>query len=108
MNMLKSGRTTPEATTFDVGISIAETQERLLESNSTDMKQGERMVIGENIKNRLKEKGMSQIELAIASGSTAAAVSRYVNGSREPSSRTLAKLAKALGCTADDLLKGVQ
>ena len=55
------------------------------------------MVIGENIKKRLKEKGMSQIELAIASGSTAAAVSRYVNGSREPSSRTLAKLAKALG-----------
>lgn len=46
---------------------------------------------------------MSQKELAGMTGLTPAAVSRYVNGDREPRPITVASIAKALGVTPADI-----
>lgn len=52
----------------------------------------------------LKERGMSQKELAKAAGLTPAAVSRYVNGEREPRALTAAALAEVLGVKPSDIM----
>lgn len=52
----------------------------------------------------LKEQGMSQKELAKAAGLTPAAVSRYVNGEREPRALTVAALAEVLGVKPSDIM----
>ena len=54
-------------------------------------------LIGANLAALLKERGMSQKELAEAAGLTPASVSRYVNGEREPWPATIAALSLALG-----------
>jgi transcriptional regulator with XRE-family HTH domain len=46
---------------------------------------------------------MSQRQLADATGITPAAVSRYVNGTREPRARTLLLIANALETTPNTL-----
>ncbi len=53
--------------------------------------------IGARLAALLRERGMSQKELAEATNLTPAAVSRYVNGERVPRAITIAALAKALG-----------
>ena len=45
----------------------------------------------------LKERGMSQKELAEAACLTPASVSRYVNGEREPRALTVTVLAEEIG-----------
>ena len=52
----------------------------------------------------LKERGMSQKELAKAAGLTPAAVSRYVNGEREPRALTVAALAEVLEVKPSDIM----
>lgn len=52
----------------------------------------------------LKERGMSQKELAKAAGLTPTAVSRYVNGEREPRALTVAALAEVLGVKPSDIM----
>ena len=56
----------------------------------------------------IKEKriaaGMSQEQLAEASGVTRASISRYENGERRPNVWTAIKIARALRCTVEDLL----
>lgn len=52
----------------------------------------------------LKERGKSQKELAKAAGLTPAAVSRYVNGEREPRALTVAALAEVLGVKPSDIM----
>lgn len=56
----------------------------------------------------IKEKriaaGMSQEQLAEASGVTRASISRYENGERRPNAWTAIKIARALRCTVEDLL----
>lgn len=47
---------------------------------------------------------MSQKELAKAAGLTPAAVSRYVNGEREPRALTVAALAEVLGVKPSDIM----
>lgn len=47
---------------------------------------------------------MSQKELAKAAGLTPAAVSRYVNGEREPRALTVAALAEILGVKPSDII----
>lgn len=42
------------------------------------------MDIGKKILRIMKEKGMSQKQLATASGITEAAISKYISGEREP------------------------
>jgi transcriptional regulator with XRE-family HTH domain len=59
--------------------------------------------IGTRISRRLKERNMSQKQLADATGITSAAVSRYVNGTREPRARTLLLIANALETTPNSL-----
>lgn len=60
--------------------------------------------IGKKINEALKEKNMTQKELAEKAGVTEAAVSHYVKGDREPRSNTLGVIAAALGVTASFLL----
>lgn len=59
--------------------------------------------IGARLTALLRERGMSQKELAEATNLTPAAVSRYVNGERVPRAITIAALAKALGVEPADI-----
>ena len=52
----------------------------------------------------LRERGMSQKELAEAACLTPASVSRYVNGEREPRVLTVAALADVLGVKPSDII----
>lgn len=52
----------------------------------------------------LRERGMSQKELAEAASLTPASVSRYVNGEREPRALTAAALAEILGVKPSDII----
>lgn len=66
------------------------------------------MTIGDNIKRLLEERGMSQNELSRRTGISKANVSLMVNGRRNDIKlHTLRSLCEALGCKAEDLMKGV-
>ena len=52
----------------------------------------------------LKRRRMTQKDLADEAGITASAVSRYVNGSREPHLSALIAICEALGTTPNELL----
>lgn len=56
------------------------------------------------LKRLMKQRDMTQRDLAQMSGVTEAAMSRYLAGNRQPKSETLANMATALGTTSDDLL----
>ncbi len=62
--------------------------------------------MGERLSSLIKERQMSQKELAIKAGVTEAAVSHYIKGDRCPRSSVLARLADALGTTSDFLMGG--
>ena len=62
------------------------------------------MTTGERIKELLKEKKLSQKELAERSLCTQAAMSHYIKGDRIPNSKTLANIATVLGTTSNYLL----
>ena len=53
------------------------------------------------------ERGMTQRELAARVGCYPKDISRWENGVRTPGAESLAKLAAALGCTSDDIIRGV-
>ncbi len=63
--------------------------------------------MGERIKEQLIEKGISQKELAIKAGTTEAAISCYVRGTRVPRASVLAKIAIALNTTTEYLMEGI-
>ena len=63
-------------------------------------------MIGDNIRRFMKENGYTQKKLAMRSGCTEAAISRYINNEREPSIRILKNLAISLGVSVDELIKG--
>lgn len=56
------------------------------------------------IKKLLKLRGMNQNELASKTEISKSAISKYVNGAREPSGSNLIKIANALDTTTDYLL----
>lgn len=60
--------------------------------------------LGDKIIELLKEQQMTQKELAERIGLTETAISRYINGSREPKPDIIANMATALHTTADYLL----
>lgn len=62
------------------------------------------MTIGEKIKQRLKEKGMSQNELARRAGLSSSGISTIISGSFEPRMDNLRQIAQALDCQPSDLL----
>ncbi|MCD8008102.1 MAG: helix-turn-helix domain-containing protein [Clostridiales bacterium] len=62
--------------------------------------------LGERLSALMKERQMTQKELAIKAGVTEAAVSHYIKGDRCPRSSVLARLANVLGTTSDYLMGG--
>lgn len=60
--------------------------------------------IGKKILRIMKEKEMSQKQLATASGITEAAISKYISGEREPRITFLKRIADALDVPADEFL----
>ena len=61
------------------------------------------MDIGKKILRIMKEKEMSQKQLAKASGITEAAISKYISGEREPRIAFLKRIADALDVPADPI-----
>lgn len=66
------------------------------------------MIISDRIKAARKSKGLSQKELGELLGISAASVSQYENGDRNPKLETLQRFAKALGVSVDKLLYGYE
>ncbi len=63
------------------------------------------MTLGERIKHRRLELGMTQVQLAEAASISQSLIAALEGGSREEvRSRTLRRLARALRCSADDLI----
>lgn len=60
--------------------------------------------MADRITELLREKNMTQKELAFAANITESTVSHYIKGDRVPRGVNLMKVAKALGTTADYLL----
>lgn len=58
----------------------------------------------ERVRKLMKERRIQQKDLAQMSGVTEAAMSRYLAGTRQPKSETLANMATALQTTSNDLL----
>lgn len=63
--------------------------------------------LGNNIAYWLDVRNMTQRELAEKTGTTIASISRYVTGNRVPSGPKLCQIAKVLGCTAEEIMRGV-
>ena len=59
---------------------------------------------GRRLANLLERDRLTQRDLAAMTNLTEAAVSRYVSGAREPRAVTVAKIAKALDVTPQELL----
>ena len=57
-----------------------------------------------NLEKLRKAKGISQIQLAQKTGLTQGAISHIESEIRKPSIQTAQAIAKALGCTIDELL----
>lgn len=91
---MKSGRKHTEFDACDQSIE-----------GKTDM-DDQLQTLGSNIKFWLEVRGISQRELAERIDITEVSISRYVAGQRAPSSLTLCKISKVLGCTMEDLLSG--
>ena len=56
-----------------------------------------------NLQDKMREKWMSQRELAEMTGLTEACISDYINRKRLPGILPLVNMANALGCTPDEL-----
>lgn len=64
--------------------------------------------LGERIAVLIKERHISQKDLAAMVGVTESALSRYINNEREPKIEVLANLATALNTTIDYLTTGAK
>lgn len=65
------------------------------------------MAAGERIRKLRRAKGWRQIDLAEQSGVHEVHISDLERGTREPGLRTLSKIARALGTSLSELLKGL-
>lgn len=63
------------------------------------------MVLGENIKKLRQENNMTQQQLADRICVTRPLITDIENDKKSPSVQNLISIAKALGCTFDDLVK---
>ena len=59
------------------------------------------------LKEQLNKRNMTQKELAIRTGITEAAISRYINGTRKMRVETCVVIAKVLGIKLDIFIKGI-
>jgi len=64
--------------------------------------------IGNNIGNYIARERMTQREFAGKLHITEVSVSRYISGQRIPKATLLYRMAKALGCTMEDLCYGLE
>lgn len=77
---------------------------RRLPSDSNNMTEKEcRKEFGWRLGKILYRYGISQSELSERTGITQAMISRYINGTATPSLYNADKIAKAVGCSLDDL-----
>ena len=58
----------------------------------------------ENLKYLMKEKNVTQSELAYKSNVTKMTIGRYLNGKSMPSAKVLVNIGYALDCEIDDLI----
>jgi len=63
------------------------------------------VTFGERLKNLRKERNLSIKELAEKSGLSAVQISNYEHDHYVPNAINVSKLAKALGCDYDDLVR---
>ena len=63
------------------------------------------MAFGDTLKRIRMERGMTQGQLADRIGCHQKDVSRWESGARAPGTASLLKLAIALGCTMEELIK---
>lgn len=66
-----------------------------------------KFAIGNNIYRKLKEQKKTQRQMAEDLGISEHTISDYMNAQRWPHVLKLYQIAKYLGCTMDDLMKGV-
>lgn len=64
------------------------------------------MSFKENLYSIRKQKGKTQLEIGSKCGLTQQAIQAYENGIRVPNADIIGAIAKALGCTSDDLIFG--
>lgn len=62
------------------------------------------MTVGERIKGIMKEKGISQNQLARLAQLSQSGLSSIINGASSPKENTMKAIAGALGCTVSDLM----
>lgn len=97
---IERGRKNPS---FTVAEAIAE----LLHCSVEDLTEGtDCMYIGQEIKRRREELGLSQKDLAVKTNIPKAAVARIENGQRVVPTKACLAIADALHCTVDQLLRG--
>lgn len=66
-----------------------------------------RYAIGNNISALLKQKKMTQHELAARIQSHDDTVSRWMTGQRQPSAYALLRISRELGVTMEELMEGI-
>lgn len=77
---------------------------RRLPKDSSRMSEKEcRREFGHRLYKIMMLKGVSQNELAFRTGISYVSISNYINGKISPSFYNVDKIAKALGCSTDDL-----
>lgn len=67
-----------------------------------------RIKIANNLKEIIREKGISQYELAHRMGVAYETVNRWANAKQDIGANGLSNLAKCLGVNTQELLKGVE
>ena len=61
-------------------------------------------IFGDNLRDILKEYGMTQRQLAEETGLTEATISNYINKRKIPSMRAIVNIANALDISTDELI----
>ena len=65
----------------------------------------DKLIFKKNLKRLLEQNNLNQAEFAKKIGVTEAAVSRYINGSRIPSTKIVGKIIKTLNCSYSELFE---
>ena len=66
------------------------------------------MSFASNVRNKMNELEMKPVELARIIGKNKSSISQYLSGKNIPKNDVKEKIAKALGCTVEDLEKEVE
>lgn len=61
-------------------------------------------IFGDNLKDMLKDYGMTQKDLANETGLSKSTISQYINKQKVPSMKAIVNIANALDITTDELI----